>query len=58
MAGTFFHKMLYAAQSVDLAQRLPIWILTGILAVAILYGLWKSLKLPLSLHKKEIQWWL
>lgn len=48
--------MLYAAQSVDLAQRLPIWILTGILAVAILYGLWKSLKLPLSLHKKEIQW--
>jgi len=34
----------------------PVWILAGILTAGTLYGLWKSLKLPLALRKKEIRW--
>ena len=56
MTGLFLFKTLYLARELNSAQRLPIWILTGILAVGICFGIWTSLKLPLYLHKKEIRW--
>ena len=33
-----------------------VWVLTGVLAAVILFGLWKCLKFPLAFHKKEIRW--
>jgi signal transduction histidine kinase len=33
-----------------------VWVLTGVLAAAVLFGLWKCLKFPLAFHKKEIRW--
>ena len=56
MTGILHHSAVHFAPLPQASLPAAIWIMTAVLTGGILYGLWKSLRLPLALGRKEIRW--